>query len=273
LLNHNPMNIQIRSPLHDRETIEIPSETANLSRPFNGSVSSGKGDEYSVKNNIIDLLPVEKSYSLAQNTNHWKITASVYEDLWRKRSLSLLTGEEFPIEKEKELLSEWVKPVPGGHYLDVGCSTALYARTLKKTEPESVQIAIDFSKAMLLEARLKAEAEEVDIFFIRTDAREMPFFGNSFDGVMMGGTLNELTDELKVLFECRRVLKEGGVFFVMHLIKAGHWAGKLLQESAEWGGIKFWTVDESNEMFKRAGFKVEDQFTKGIVCFTKLRPI
>lgn len=267
------MNIQVRSPLHDREKIEIPSSVASLSKPFNGTISSGMGDEYKIKNNIVDLLPVEKSYSLAQNTNHWKITASVYEDLWRKRSLSFLTGEEFPIEQEQKLLTDWVQPKPNGYYLDVGCSTALYARSLKKKEPQSHQVAIDFSKAMLLEARLKAEADQTDIYFIRADAREMPFFANSFDGVMMGGTLNELTDELKVLFECRRVLKEDGIFFMMHLIKADHWAGRLLQESAEWGGIKFWTVKESNEMFKRAGFKIEDQFTKGIVCFTKLKPL
>jgi ubiquinone/menaquinone biosynthesis C-methylase UbiE len=267
------MTFQVRSPLYDQESIEIPSEAANLSKPFNGSVSSGKGDEYSIKNNIVDLINVEKSYSLAQSTNHWKITASVYEDLWRKRSLTLLTGEEFPIEKERELLLEWVNPKPGGTYLDVGCSTALYSRLLKKSEPESRQVAIDFSKAMLLEARLKAEAEQADIYFLRADAREMPFFANTFDGVVMGGTLNELTDELKVLFECHRVLKENGMMFMMHLVKADHWAGRLLQESAEWGGIKFWTVNESNDLFARAGFDVEEQFTKGIVCFSKLKSL
>lgn len=265
------MAIQVKSPLHDREVIEIPSKVSDLSRSFNGSISSGKGDEYPIRNNIVDLLPVEKEYSLAQSTNHWKLTASVYEDVWRKRSLSLLTGEDFPIEKEKELLLNWIQPKAGCYYLDVGCSTALYARTLKKAEPDSMQVALDFSNAMLLEARLKAEADQTDILFIRADGREMPFFANSFDGVMMGGTLNELTDELKVLFECRRVMKPDGVFFMMHLIKAEHWAGRLLQEPAEWGGIHFWSVKESNEMFERAGFRIEEQFTKGIVCFTKLR--
>jgi SAM-dependent methyltransferase len=265
------MAIQVKSPIHDREIIEIPSKVSDLSRSFNGTVSSVKGDEYPIENNIVDLLPVEKEYSLAQSTNQWKLTASVYEDVWRKRSLSFLTGEDFPIEKEKELLIDWVQPKPNGWYLDVGCSTALYARTLKKANAESNQVAIDFSKAMLLEARLKAEADQTDVLFIRADAREMPFFGKTFDGVVMGGTLNELTDELKVLFECRRVLKSNGVFFMMHLIKADHWAGRLLQEPAEWSGIHFWSVDESNTMFERAGFTIEDQFTKGIVCFTKLR--
>jgi hypothetical protein len=31
-------------------------------------------------------------------------------------------------------------------------------------------------------------------------------------------------------------------------------------------------VDESNKLFNQAGFKVEEQLVKGIVCFTKLKP-
>ncbi len=266
------MNLQVRSPKYDREVIEVPVKASQLSTQFNGTIVSAKGDEYPVRDNIIDLLPVEKSYSMAQSTNHWKLTASVYEDLWRKRSLSLLTGEEFPIKKEQELLVKWMKPEPGKWYLDVGCSTALYARTLKKEEPDSHQVAVDFSQVMLEEARLKAEAERTDLYLIRADGRDLPFFAGSFDGLSMGGTLNELTDELKVLYECRRVLKSSGTLFMMHLVKAASWYGRLFQDSAEWGGLQFWSVDESNELFSRAGFKVEEQFTKGIVCFTKLRP-
>lgn len=267
------MTITVRSPVYEQESIQLPEEVSILSKPFNGSVCSNKGDEYTIKNNIVDLLTKEKSYTLAQSTNHWRMTASVYEDLWRVRSLSLLTGEPFPIRKEKELLAEWVHPMPGKHYLDVGCSTALYARSLFKAEPKSIQVALDFSMAMLEEARIKSEADQADLFLVRADAREMPFFGKAFDGVVMGGTLNELSDELKVLFECRRVLKDNGVFFVMHLIQSETWYGKVLQNSAEWSGIKFWTVEQSNELFMRAGFTVEEQFTKGIVCFSKLVPI
>lgn len=266
------MKLQVRSPKNDREAIEIPQKASDLANSFNGTVASPGGDEYAITNNIIDLLPDEKSYSMAQSTNHWKLTASVYEELWRKRSLSLLTGEEFPIEKEQELLVEWMNPEPGKSYLDVGCSTALYARTMKKKVPGSCQVAIDFSQVMLEEARLKAEAEQADLYLMRADARDLPFFAGTFDGVAMGGTLNELTDELKVLYECRRVLKSNGVLFMMHLVKASSWYWRLFQESAEWSGLKFWTLEESNELFRRAGFKTEEQFTKGIVCFTKLKP-
>ena len=266
------MKLELRSPLNERAGILIPDEVADLSVPFNGTVCSSKADEYPIRNNIIDILEKDPDFtSLAQSTNHWKITAAVYEDIWRKRSLSLLSGEDFPIEKEHELLIDWTAPKEGGLYLDLGCSTALYSRALKAAQKEAHFVALDNSSQMLEEARLKAEADETDMYFIRADGRNLPFFSKTFDGIVMGGTLNELTEELKVLYEAKRVLKEDGVFFVMHLIKSDAWYGRLLQESVALGGIKFWSVDESNALFEKTGFAVEEQLVKGIVCFTKLR--
>lgn len=267
------MALEIRSPQYERASIHIPGEVAQLQKPFNGTICSNKGDEYRISNNIIDLLgddPVEMSW--AQSSNHWKLTAAIYEDIWRKRSLSLLSGEEFPIDKERELLIEWLVPVDGKKYLDVGCSTALYARLAKKEAPGAEVVALDFSRQMLREARIKAEADQADLFLLRADARYMPFYGATFDGLMMGGTLNELTDPLKVLYECRRVLKKDGTFFMMHLIKSAAWYGRLLQESAGLSGLQFWTEEESNRMFERAGFTVDEQVNRGIVCFSSLLP-
>jgi SAM-dependent methyltransferase len=267
------MSLEIRSPKHERASITVPEEVSDLQKNFNGTICSNKGDEYQIKNNIIDLLGEDPvSMSWAQSSNHWKVTAALYEDIWRKRSLSILTGEDFPIEKERELLIDWLNPRSSKLYLDIGCSTALYSRLIKEAEPESRLVSLDFSKQMLQEARLKSETEGADQYLLRADARRLPFFGATFDGMTMGGTLNELTDPLKVLYEARRVIKKDGVFFMMHLIKAGAWYARLLQDSAEYGGIKFWTIEESNQLFERAGFSVADQFSKGIVCFSKLIP-
>lgn len=267
------MSLQFRSPKYEQVSIAIPPSAAAMDKPFNGTVCSKKGDEYTITNNIIDFLGNDTpDMSWAQSSNHWKLTASIYEEIWRKRSLSFLTGEEFPIRKEQQLLVDWLDPQAGELFLDVGCSTALYGRKVKRAQPDGEVVALDFSLRMLQEARLKAEADQTDLFLLRADARHMPFFGATFDGLMMGGTLNELSDPLKVLYECRRVLKKDGTFFVMHLVKADAWYARLLQDSVEFSGLKFWTVDESNQLFERAGFSVDDQFTKGIVCFSKLLP-
>jgi len=264
------MDLKLRAPDSDQHSILLPGEVSNLSSRYTGTLSSGKGEEYKIEGNIADLMSNGHSYSIANWSNHLGVTAAVYEDVWRKRSLDIISGDSFPIEKEKELLIDWLEPEAGNLYLDVGCSTALYGRTVNLSEKKSVVVAIDISKAMLKEARKKASDEGCDMFLIRADARTMPFYAGMFDGLMMGGTLNELTDELKVLYECRRVIKKGGTFFMMHLLKADSIAGKLLQGPAGWGGVKFWTLKESNQLFERAGFRVADQFNVGIVCFTKL---
>lgn len=265
------MSFELKSPENERAAIQVPKEIARLSKPFNGTLCSQSGDEYEVKNNIIDILGQQPNFStIASYTNHWKVTATIYEEIWRKRSLSLLSGEDFPIQKEHELLIEWTEPKENGAYLDLGCSTALYGRALKAAQNKADVVALDFSMQMLEEARLKAEADETDLFFVRADGKELPFFSKTFDGVVMGGTLNELTEELKVLYEARRVLKDGGVLFMMHLLKSDAWYGRLLQESMGLSGIKFWTKDESNHLFKQAGFKIDTQIIRGIVCFTRL---
>jgi ubiquinone/menaquinone biosynthesis C-methylase UbiE len=263
--------MQFRSPKYEQASIDIPGETADLQKNFNGTVCSKKGDEYRIENNIIDFLGSESpELTLAQNPNHWKITAAIYEELWRKRSLSILTGQGFPIKKEKKLLSKWLQPRAGQTYLDVGCSTALYGREIKKCEPECGIVALDNSLQMLKEARLKGEAAQTSLFLLRADAQKMPFFGATFHGLMMGGTLNELTDPQKVLYECRRVLREGGTFFMMHLVKADAWYMRLMQNSTEFSGLQFWTIEASNQLFRQTGFEVSQQFSEGIVCFSKL---
>ncbi|CAN5370315.1 hypothetical protein BH23BAC3_BH23BAC3_24670 [soil metagenome] len=264
------MDLKLRAPDSDQHSLLLPEAASKLADSYSGTLSSGNGNEYSIKGNIADLLQKKFDYSLAQRSNNFGLTAAVYEDLWRNSSLSLLIGESFPIEMEKELLVDWLQPEEGKLYLDVGCSTALYARSIKKSCEGSVTVAIDISRPMLAEARKKGMGDSVDMFLIRSDAREMPFFAGTFDGLMMGGTLNELTDELKVLYECRRVIKKGGTFFMMHLLKSKSIAGRILQTPAGFGGLQFWSIDESNILFERAGFSVDDQFNKGIVCFTRL---
>lgn len=263
--------MQFRSPKYEQASIEIPREVADHRKSFNGTVCSKKGDEYAIERNVIDFLSEQSpDVSIVQNPNHWKLTAAIYEELWRNRSLSILTGKEFPIKKEKKLLSRWMQPQFDEVYLDVGCSTALYGREVKRNEPGCHVVAMDVSRQMLQEARLKAEAEQTDLFLLRADANAMPFFGASFDGLMMGGTLNELDDPRKVLYECRRVLKRRASFFMMHLVKAESWYLRLIQNSSEFSGLKFWTVEESNQLFEQTGFEVEKQFSEGIVCFSKL---
>ena len=262
----------LRSPKFDHESITVPDEAANLFTPFSGTICSRKGDEYEISTNIIDLLGKRLEIkSLAQLSNEWSVTATLYEVYWRKNAVSLLSGQEFPLEKEKQLLQEWMQPEKGKLYLDIGCSTALYSRFVAGQEKDATVVALDYSMPMLRKAREKAKEQALNFYLLRADAHKMPFFESTFDGLLMGGTLNELTDPVKVLYESRRILKDDGTFFIMHLLKGDSWYERLLQESTKLGGITFWTQKESNQKFRQTGFKIVDQVKHGWVAFTLLQ--
>lgn len=270
-MNHT---LNIRSPKYDEVSISIPPEITNLDAPFSGSVCSRKGDEYEIKNNIIDLLGSSfAAKSLTEVSNGWGVTAAVYEDYWRKNAIPLMSGETFPLEEEKKLIHQWINPQPDKLYLDIGCSTALYSRFICKMQPKAVTVAIDYSLSMLKKAREKAAKETARLYLLRADAGDMPFFRATFDGLVMGGTMNELNDPRKVFYEARRVIKEGGTFFNMHLLTAKTWYGRILQEPTKLGGIKYWSLNESNSLFRQSGFEVDKQITRGMICFSLLKAV
>jgi hypothetical protein len=47
--------------------------------------------------------------------------------------------------------------------------------------------------------------------------------------------------------------------------------GRLLQSAASNGGLQFWSLKDSNALFERAGFNVDKQMVKGVVCFSLLK--
>ena len=265
------MPFQLKSPLNEQASIQLPREVSDLSKPFNGTICSSKGDEYQIRKNIIDILGNKSvKQTLAQASNHLPITASVYEDYWRKKSIGILSGEEFTLDRERKLLLRWLNPKPNMKYLDIGCSSGFYARSIQQEQSDAETVALDIAMPMLRETRKRAISEQLPLYLMRANAAELPFFTATFDGIVCGGTLNELSDPLKVLYETKRVIKPGAVAVFMHLLKAESIQGKILQKTTGLGGITYWTLDESNGLFERAGFTITQQMRFGIVCFSRL---
>src|ERR671911_945200 len=111
-------------------------------------LSPATGETYLIKDGYLDLLKSRTGAdSLANLTNFLPGAGRGYEPLWRIHSLSLLTGESFPNERELEIIKRLVRPVRGGRYLDLGCSAGLYTRSLGGN-PDSA-VGIDISPSML----------------------------------------------------------------------------------------------------------------------------
>jgi 2-polyprenyl-6-hydroxyphenyl methylase/3-demethylubiquinone-9 3-methyltransferase len=174
--------------------------------------------------------------SLAARTNLLTLTARGYE-LWRKRALSLLSGRGFSLEEELGLMVEHIQP-KGGTFLDLGSSTGLYARGLLQAGASTV-FALDLSPAMLREAARKAE-QYPGFVPLLARAEAIPLPDASLDGVVVGGTWNELLDPAIVAKEISRVIKPTGRIWIMFT----HRSTSPLQALFGQLGLGFPTIDE-----------------------------
>jgi ubiquinone/menaquinone biosynthesis C-methylase UbiE len=184
---------------------------------------------------IPNHMPRAARYTLAQRSNFIPITAQLY-DTWRERSLSLLTGESYTLKREFALMLEWLQPQPDQHYLDVGTSTGNYARVLADN---GVRVtAIDISRAML-EKAASLSTKYGNINFEQANVEALPYPDSSFDGVVVGASLNEFRDTNAALREMARVLRPRGKLFMMYLRESDTGIGRLLQTAFKLSGVRF----------------------------------
>jgi SAM-dependent methyltransferase len=229
--------------------------------------SPATGETYQIKDGYLDLLKSRTgANSLANLTNFLPGAGRGYEPLWRVHSLSLLTGEPFPNERELEIIKRLIRPVRSGRYLDLGCSAGLYTRSLSSNLDSAV--GIDISPSMLREAARRARAIGVKPSFIRASAKHLPFAGASFSGAVCGGSLNEFGDPARVLRETSRVLEPGGRLAIMGILRAGTPRGRLLQSLLSTGGIRFFASDELHSLLDHADFEPDPLQMYGPVFFS-----
>jgi SAM-dependent methyltransferase len=206
---------------------------------------------------IANRLPTHARLTLAQQSNLIPITAALY-DAWRVRSLSLLTGEKYTLEREFALMLDWLEVKPDQNFLDVGTSTGNYAMTLARTGARVT--AIDISKPMLEKAqnRIQAELESEQaklIMLEQANAESLPYPDSSFDGVVLGATLNEFNSTRAGLLECARVLKPGGRIFMMYLRQSDTGLGRFMQILFEIGQIRFPNRETVRATLQEAGLE------------------
>ena len=240
-----------------------------------GTACAADGGCYPIRDGILDLLPESIDLSAAQRSNFFRPTAAFYEQVWRVRSLSLLTGEPFSVGREMAILNRWLRPERGGLFVDVGTSHGLYARNiankLRQSGATGTVVAIDISAPMLQRARDLVETKGyTTIDLVRARGQALPVADGSVDGVVNGGTFNEMGQQAQALAEVRRVLKPGGCFVCMSLLAGKTTTGRAVQRAlAASSHILFPTVAETNALYRGAGLTITDQQRYGVVLFTR----
>lgn len=105
------------------------------------------GARFAIRDYVLDLSQRGNASLLtpAGLSNYLPLLPWGYENIWRPHSLTLLSGEKFPVEREIKLLNDWLKVQPYELILDLGSSTDLYARGVGKSNPDANIVAIEMN--------------------------------------------------------------------------------------------------------------------------------
>lgn len=162
-----------------------------MALPYKQSKQSKKGQVEEMFDNI------SPKYDLL---NH--VLSANVDKVWRKNTIKKL---------------KTFSPV---NILDIASGTGDFAVAATKI-PGTKVTGIDISEGMLNVGREKIRKKKLSerIDFLKADSEELPFNDNSFDAAIVGFGVRNFENLEKGLSEVLRVIKPGGVFFILEFSK------------------------------------------------------
>jgi ubiquinone/menaquinone biosynthesis C-methylase UbiE len=121
----------------------------------------------------------------------------------------------------RSTLLEQMALTPGQRVLDIGCATGTLLVHLKQLHPDVAVVGLDPDPKALARAARKALRAGVKVHFNRGFSDQLPYANASFDHVSCTGMFSLLPPAEKetTLREIRRVLRPGGSFHLLDLVK------------------------------------------------------
>jgi SAM-dependent methyltransferase len=143
----------------------------------------------------------------------------------------------------RPLLTELPKP-----WLEVGVGTGRFAQAL------GIPLGIDPSPALLAKARQRG----IEVLY--GEGEELVFRAGSFGTVFLLTTWEFLADPLKVLRECRRVLRSDGRLVNAYLDRDGKWGASYSERGRQghtlFSHARFDRYEDVKRVTEQAGFEV-----------------
>lgn len=109
------------------------------------------------------------------------------------------------------------------HILEVGCGVGAQSEILLRRFPNLKITGIDSSDTQLKTLNNRVENGEIPssrFEAIKTDAKDMEFSGESFDGAFLCWVLEHIPEPQKVLSEVKRVLKRGSTVYISEVMNS-----------------------------------------------------
>lgn len=141
----------------------------------------------------------------------------------------------------------------GDKVADLGCGTGvLFDLLRRRVGNEGLIVGVDFSPAMIHKARQNFPFE--NIVTIDADAEMLPLRSNWFDLAISFAAFAHFTNQELVMEEASRILKQGGKFYIIHLLSSKeletyhHHAGGPVAED------QIPPLETMKELFERGSF-------------------
>ena len=161
-------------------------------------------------------------------------------------------------EGHHKILSEWglsqIEIEPGSMMLDIGCGGGANLRRLLERCPDGHVTGVDYSEVSVrksIETNLAAiEAGRCEV--LNGDVRSLPFPDGSFDLITAFETIYFWPDIEETFREVRRVMKEGGMFFICNESDGRDESSVKNARIIE--GMTLYTPETIEELLKGSGF-------------------
>ena len=148
---------------------------------------------------------------------------------WRRNPSACPYSQRFWVEAPhpfitRERLREILTPTAGERLLEVGPGTGYYTLPVAEwVSPGGRLDVLDVQQEMLDHTLRRAQEHGIDnITATLSDARELPYADDSFDGAYLVTVLGEIPDQDAALRELARVVKPGGRIVVGELFGDPH---------------------------------------------------
>jgi demethylmenaquinone methyltransferase/2-methoxy-6-polyprenyl-1,4-benzoquinol methylase len=102
---------------------------------------------------------------------------------------------------------------PGSRVLDLGAGTGDIALEIHARQPQAWSLAADFTVEMMRVGQKRPHGDALD--WCATDALNLPYANESFDAVVSGFLMRNVSDLPRALAEQHRILKPGGCIVIL----------------------------------------------------------